>query len=392
MIWRFAWVLALTCGCTARHSNPPAFELPEVADTVEAKDPWTTLLDATASRDPAARGRALDVLIRYAPAEYANTFVTVALFDPQPWVTGYCVEGITERDPTIVNHPTWSQKLIASRHDAVLLGKMLSATPRANDTQREWFQGALTAMPPGGARAPLSRAAWQAGVQGASEMYCADLRGGDLPMDTAWLLQLAEEELGCIDEALNVAGRVAEPEIQDILSVVQVKRGTRSARSVLREHLTGSTERQLERLDAWIESGALTERAARGVVTSDPVIAFALRIAVAEGRELRSLLRDAPGWTDHDLIELSLALADRATVEHRGQHEREVVAVLTHAAQSPRSATRASAIRALAQRQSDHPRVLAAAQDTSDRVRLEAAVAIWRTQPVAGGIANPKAP
>jgi len=389
---RFAWVLPLIWACATTHTTAPTFELPEATDRVEAKTPWAILMAATASSDPGIRGHALNALIRHAPQEQATSFMTVALFDPQPWVTAHCVEGIATRDPSFVRSDAWTQKLEASRKDPMLLSRMLSAAAPHGVTPNAWIYEALVDQPAGGGRAPLSRAAWEAGVEGAADMYCSDLGSGDLPMDTAWLLQIAQDHLPCIDEALASGSVGAESEVYDTLSIVQVQRGTRAANKVLREHLVGTTERQLERLDIWIASGALSERTTRSVTPSDPTVATALRLAVAEGRALRSTLRDALDWTDPDLVELALGLAQRATEGENPGNQKAAVAILERGVRSPRSMTRVAAIRALAEFQNDHPLLLAAIQDTSENVRLEAAVALWRANPDTGEIAKPTDP
>lgn len=380
MILRAVGALALTWGCASSRSVAPSLELPEATESIEGEAPWTVLMAATASPDPGIRGRALDALIRHAPDAQSTTFVTVALFDPEPWVTGHCVKGIAERMPQVNQTQDWIQALESNRSDPMLLGRMLEAAPPDDPEQQVWVQSVLAEHPSGGGRAPLSRAAYRAGVPGAEELYCADVASGDLPMDTDWLLQTAADASPCMDEAIASASVGAEPEVADALEVVLAQRGVQPLHKVLREHLTGSTGQQLERLDVWIASGALREAAPRSVTSTDPTIATAIRIAVADGRAMRAALRDALEWTDPDLIELSVSLARRAAADESAGFLKAAEAVLSRAAASPRSATRVAAVRSLATIQSDHPRVLEATVDSSQPVRLEAAIALWHAE------------
>ena len=79
-------------------------------------------------------------------------------------------------------------------------------------------------------------------------------------------------------------------------------------------------------------------------------------------------------------MELSLGLAQRAVVSANASNQRAGVALLEKASRSPQSGTRAEAVRLLADVDDDHPAIESARSDSNERVRLEAAVAIWRAE------------
>jgi len=296
-------LLALSLlGCRTPATAPaPAASVAAAEDA--AAEPLPVLVEAAGSLDVSARGRALDLLIRYEPAPAGGEWGARALYDPHAYVQGLTVEALADR----IDEPE-SAALLAElvQRDGVepyVRGAAAFALAQAGRTD---LVDALKAASEGltyWQRAPLSLAAARMGDAEALADLQSSLELGEFPLELGFFEDVGASGLTALAPALIEASVRVEEELVLPIGMALMQLDSARGESIFRSALSDP--------DPEVRMEAMDYLAANPMPASDALLSRARAQGPDAVRQYANLVRFARGEGKLDNVWSALDSADR---------------------------------------------------------------------------------
>jgi len=289
-------------GCRTPATGPAPEALAATSEDTSA-EPLPVLVDAAGSLDVSARGRALDLLIRYEPAPGGGQWGARALYDPHSYVQGLAVDALADR----LDEPE-SAELLAElvRRDDVEPYVRGAAAFALAQTGRTDLIDALKSASKGltyWQRVPLSLAAARMGDAEALADLQRSLALGELPLELGFFEDVGASGLTELGPALIEASSRVEEELVLPIGLALMQLGNTRGESLFRTALSDpNPEVRMEAMDYL---------AANPMPASDALLSRARAQGPDAVRQYANLVRFSQGEGKLDVAWAALDSADR---------------------------------------------------------------------------------
>lgn len=368
-------------GCRAPATGPELEAM--AAAEVAPSDPLPVLEDAAGSLDTSARGRALNLLIRYEAAPGGGQWGPRGLYDPHTYVQGLAVDALAPRLDEAETARLLSETATREGVDPYVRGAAAFELALAGHALPELDARGL----PYWQRAPLSLARAAGGDAEALADLKRSLEIGEFPLELGFFEDLGRSGLEELVPSLIEASSRVERELVLPIGMALMKLGSARGESLFREALSSpDAEVRMEALDYLAvhpgpESDALLSRArAQG---PDAVRQYAQLVQFSRGRGKLDTVWSALDSPDRESRQLAVRalgvyLSERGDPREWRRPERQAHAALRASLGDPEFSVVMEALQALALAGQEDDRVALAPLLTWDPLvlRVEAAGAL----------------
>ncbi len=375
-------LLLWLAGCAHRAVDGTLVDLPEAELPSAAADPAAVLAQGAESSDPSVRARALSGAILADPAPAGGQWGGRGVFDPDGWVAASAVAALAERVGTESETRALLRAMLAwpggDPYARAQAGWLLRSDPESAETLRETWRTAVSSWEV----APLALPAAGVDPEAAAALVAA-ISTGELGLEPKFFSLLGDADApGLADAAREGAARVDDQAAVE-WAAMRLDLGDGAAESLLRDSLGSPSDLVvLGVLDALVAvDGPLADGLIRHArATGDDLVAWYAEILLA--------VRTGDGL---DVLARAMADPDREVRELAARHVRDLASVvpgrrldrlagpIVRAGLADRDAgVRAEAARSAGALGIHDPGLAGLLNDTSERVRVEAAAALTR--------------